>query len=85
MVDPVLLATITSQVVTLAGEVAKAGASEAGKAAWHRVCSVFGWGDNPPAGDGIARSVAESLVRSESLVPLVQRALEPPAVAGTTD
>lgn len=73
--DPIILATITSAVTTLALECGKGAASEAGKALWSKIVRVLGWQTVPPLADlssSIARSLTASPKTATEVVKLLQ-------------
>ncbi len=74
MIDPISLAAVTAAVTLLAAECVKGAASAAGKDAWSKIKSLFGWTAEPAARD-VARAVAERLQRDESLIQQVVRLL----------
>jgi hypothetical protein len=66
MLDPIVLATITSAVSLLGHEYLKGAASEAGKATWSGIKSVFGWNSDPAPAE-IPHKTAEAITASPEL------------------
>ena len=66
MIDPIVLATVTSSLAVLGSEVAKGVASGAGKDLWAKAKSLLGWESEPPPKD-FAISVATQLQNDEAL------------------
>ena len=58
--DPITLATLTSGASVLAVECAKGAASEAGKAVWSSVKTLFGWEKEPDMAE-FAPTIAQRL------------------------
>lgn len=58
--DPITLATLTSGAAVLAAECAKGAASEAGKDAWTRIKTLFGWTKEPDMAE-FAPDIAQRL------------------------
>ena len=63
MIDPLVLASITSAVAVLGNEFLKNVASEAGKATWTRVKSLLGWTSDPAPAE-IPQKVTEAITAS---------------------
>ena len=73
MIDPVVLATITSAVSELGNEYLKGFASDAGKATWTRVKALFDWSSDPAPAEipeKAARAITDSPDLAEKLVAL---------------
>jgi hypothetical protein len=66
MIDPTALATITASATVLGTEYLKGVATEAGKATWQGVKSLFGWSADPAPAE-IAEKVASTLTCSPEL------------------
>lgn len=66
MIDPTALATITASATVLGTEYLKGVATEAGKATWQAVKSLFGWHADPAPAE-IAEKVASTLASSPDL------------------
>lgn len=73
--DPIVLATLTAGATTLSQEVAKGLASAAGKDAWERLKSLFGWASDPlPAEvpERVAKALVDDPVRAREVLALLQ-------------
>lgn len=64
--EPVSMAVITSAVTLLGNEYMKGVASEAGKATWTAIKSLFGWASDPSPAD-IPEKVAAALTTSPEI------------------
>lgn len=73
--DPITLAVLTSGVTTLAVEVLKGSASEAGKDLWKSVKLAFGWKEDP-AQETVARDAATALAQNDELARRVTELLK---------
>jgi hypothetical protein len=82
--DPVVLSSITAAITIVSQEYAKGIGSEAGKATWAEIKSLFGWNSDPSPAE-IPNKVAEGLasfpkITKELLELLKQKATEPAAM-----
>ena len=66
MIDPIILATITSAVSLFGHEYLKGAASEAGKATWSAIKSLLGWTSDPAPAE-IPQKAAEAIVASPDI------------------
>jgi hypothetical protein len=66
MVDPVVLAVVSSAVTQLALKVIEGSSSEAGKDLWKAVKKRLGWATNPPV-DSLSIEIANRLKDDEKL------------------
>lgn len=73
-IDPVLLSSITVVVSQLASKVAEGAASEAGKATWAEIKSIFGWSSDPEPKE-IPAKVADAVAVSPELLERLQQLL----------
>jgi hypothetical protein len=70
VVDPVVLATITSAVSVLGNDYLKGVASEAGKTSWTHIRALLGWKSDPAPAE-IPEKVANALTESPDMVEKV--------------
>ena len=73
--DPITLATVTAALTMLATECAKGVASEAGKSAWTKIKSLFGW-KAEPAPAQLPTDIAERLAKDDALLSQVAELLK---------
>ena len=85
VIEPAALATITAAVSAVGNEYLKGVASEASKATWSAVKSLFGW-TSDPAPSEIREKVTAALTASpalaEKLVPLLKSDATASALVG---
>jgi CHASE3 domain sensor protein len=77
MLDPVSLAALTSAITLVGQDYAKGIASEAGKATWERIKSLFGWHAEPPLAaipERVAAGITASPEIAEELLKLLKQA-----------
>src|SRR5436190_22408681 len=80
--EPVILATVTAAITVLATECAKGLAGQAGKDAWGKIKSLFGWSKDPNPAD-LSTQIAARLAEDRALAPAVLEILRTGAGAGT--
>ncbi|HVT10722.1 MAG TPA: hypothetical protein VHE55_00520 [Fimbriimonadaceae bacterium] len=74
MLDPLTLASVSSALTLLSSEVAKGIAGDAGKDAWKKIKSLFGWHEEPQLA-AIPEMTAKALEASPELANEVKTIL----------